>query len=287
MCKKINNIFKTLVLIVLISGISYQIYHTALLLINEDAECCPCMQFKMFYITLDKSACCECPNGFHLTFTFIDFLIETIYDISSVFLSILFLSAFCYFFYIIASLSIRNISSFLIIGTIIISLVYNYQNQFDGGYIRLIGTNTMYNLCEMKCNMFDSKKRQYTCSARCLNKYMTNDYLEVLENVRKMNTKINENYHETVEKATTETNRFLKNVNKNYHETVEKATTETNTFFENVNNKFTNIFTFGKNLIFNYSINYIYYPLSVVYDYVYDTYSTTNSYITNILNSLL
>lgn len=264
MCQKIYNVFKTLVLIVLISGISYQVYHTALLLINEDAECCPCMQFKMFYITLDRSACCECPNGFHLTFTFIDFLVETIYDVSSVFISILFLSAVCYFFYIIASLSFRNLSSFLIIGTLVGGLVYNYQNEFDGGYVKLIGTNTMYNMCEMKCSMFDSKKRQYTCSARCLNKYMTKDYLELLDNVRNMNTKIS----------------------KNYEQTVKTVTTETTSFFENVSIKFTDIYTSSKNFIFNYSINYIYYPTSVVYDYVYDTYSTTSSYITNIINSL-
>ncbi len=261
MCKftKLYNIFKTLILIIIISGICYQIQHTALLLLNEDSECCPCMQLKMFYINLDRSACCECPNGFHLSFTFIDFLVETIYDISSIFISVLFMSAFAYTFYLIGSFSFRNFSSFLIAIILFGTLTYNYQNQFDGGYVKLIGTNTMYNLCEMKCNMYDSKKKQYTCSARCLNRYMTKDYLEVLNNVHDMNKELSITYKKTVNKAKLGANSFINRVNDNYKDT-----------YDTINSKVTDIFSSGE----------------PYYNYVYDTGTTTTSYIKNKTNNL-
>lgn len=250
MCKftKLYNILKTLILIIIVCGICYQIQHTILLLMNEDSECCPCMQLKMFYVNLDRSACCECPNGFHLSFTLIDFFVETIYDISSIFISLLFVLAFVYTFYLIGSFSFRNYTSFLIAVILFGSLTYNYQNQFDGGYVKLIGTNTMYNLCEMKCNMYDSKKKQYTCSARCLNRYMTKDYVEVLNNVRNMNGKIN----------------------KTYKKTVNEAKLGTNSFINSVNTKFTEVYFLGK----------------PYYNYVYDTGATTTSYIKNNTNNL-
>lgn len=257
MCKftKLYNIFKTLIIIIIISGVCYQIQHTALLLFNEDSECCPCMQLKMFYVNLDKSSCCECPNGFHLSFTFIDFLVETIYDISSIFISILFMSAFAYSFYLIGSFSFRNLSSFLIAVILFSTLAYNYQNQFDGGYVKLIGTNTMYNLCEMKCNMYDSKKKQYTCSARCLNTYMTKDYIEVLNNVHNMNKELNKTYKKTINRAKLEANSFVQNVNDNY---------------KTVNTKMNDMYSSGK----------------PYYNYVYKTGSTTTSYIKNKTNNL-
>ena len=73
---------KKLFITVLILGVGYQMWHTGLLLTTDDSECCPCMQLKMFGATLDKTSCCDCPNGFHLQFFVKDMIIESLYDFS-------------------------------------------------------------------------------------------------------------------------------------------------------------------------------------------------------------
>jgi len=204
------NMFKKITIFVIFFSVCHQLYHMFLLLKQEDKDCCPCMQLKMFQVTLDKANCCQCPNGFHLNFKIIDFVVETIYDLSSLFCTMIFLSAFGYSFYLVSTNTLRSLRNFLIVFTSIALIGYCKTNGYDGGYTKFIGTNTLHNMCQFQCNWYDSRKFQYTCSANCVNKYMTKDYLNSINAVRNTNEKIVKNYRESLKQTKHSINYFSK-----------------------------------------------------------------------------
>ena len=171
---------KKLFITVLILGVGYQIWHTGLLLTTDDSECCPCMQLKMFGATLDKTSCCDCPNGFHLHFFVKDMIIESLYDFSWLIVVLVSIGTVLYSSWKLISYSTQSNWHFVNVILFVIIVSYMSINEKDGGLTKLLGKNTMYSVCNFKCTLYDSKKTTATCYSHCIDDYMNSDYLRLV-----------------------------------------------------------------------------------------------------------
>jgi len=192
MISTIMKIIKSLFIAVIVACVAYQIQHIGLLLMEDDNECCPCMQLKMFRVELDKSSCCDCPNGFHLTFFFKDFVIESIYDLSWLVLVLTAFGVVFYSWYLFIRYSTQSLRHFVNTALFILIISYMAFQEKDGGLTKLIGRDTMYSVCNFRCSLLDSKKASTSCYSRCIDTYMNGDYLRLVENSKETLVKVGE-----------------------------------------------------------------------------------------------
>lgn len=171
---------KKLFITVLILGVGYQMWHTSLLLTTDDNECCPCMQLKMFGATLDKTSCCDCPNGFHLQYFVKDMIIESLYDFSWLIVVLVSVGTVLYSSWKLISYSTQSRRYFVNVILFVMIASYMSINEKDGGLTKLFGKSTMYSVCNFKCTLYDSKKTTATCYSHCIDEYMNGDYLRLI-----------------------------------------------------------------------------------------------------------
>ena len=171
---------KKLFITVLILGVGYQMWHTSLLLATDDSECCPCMQLKMFGATLDKTSCCDCPNGFHLHFFVKDMIIESLYDFSWLIVVLVSVGTVLYSSWKLICYSTQSRWHFVNVILFVMIASYMSINEKDGGLTKLFGKSTMYSVCNFKCTLYDSKKTTATCYSHCIDEYMNGDYLRLV-----------------------------------------------------------------------------------------------------------
>ena len=252
-----TRIVKNLFIVVILACVAYQVQHIGLLLLEEDNECCPCMQLKMFHVALDKSSCCDCPNGFHLTFFFKDFIIESVFDLSWIIVALIAIGVVFYGLFIFVSYSTRSPMHFVNMFLFVLIVFYMSFNEKDGGITKLIGTDTLYSVCNFRCSMYDSKKTSITCYSRCLDTYMNGDYIrlvdssrETLANVGNTISGVKEYSDSVSEYAQTQYNGMMTGVTYYVKEYVDFVSGTSQTLYNGIITVFTSMYETVINVIF-------------------------------------